>query len=53
MCDFKSIVVPFRFRLVSRRRKILTMKLDQISITEILDGLNKGSFSSEQLIRAR
>ncbi|KAF7920049.1 hypothetical protein EAE99_008170 [Botrytis elliptica] len=45
MCDFKSIFDPFRFCLVSRRQKIPTMKLDQISITEILDGLKKGSFS--------
>ncbi|TGO56632.1 hypothetical protein BCON_0075g00220 [Botryotinia convoluta] len=48
MCDFKSIIDPFRFCLVSRRQETPT-KLDQISITEILDGLKKGSFSSEQL----
>ncbi|TEY85100.1 hypothetical protein BOTCAL_0017g00120 [Botryotinia calthae] len=49
MCDFKSILALFRFHLVPRRQTTPTMKLDQISITEILHGLKKGHFSSEEL----
>ncbi|CAD6443092.1 f36f43c8-6391-4823-9442-09779ff9632e [Sclerotinia trifoliorum] len=51
MYDFKSIVDTFRSCLVPRRRTMLTLKLDQISITEILQGLKNGHFSSEELVR--
>ncbi|KAJ8063912.1 hypothetical protein OCU04_007762 [Sclerotinia nivalis] len=51
MCDFKSIVDIFRSRLVPRRRTMPTLKLDQISISEILQGLKNGHFSSEGLVR--
>ncbi|EDN95192.1 hypothetical protein SS1G_11068 [Sclerotinia sclerotiorum 1980 UF-70] len=52
MCDFKSIVGLFQSCLVPRRRRTTTtLKLDQISITEILQGLKNGHFSSEELVR--
>ncbi|KAF7876655.1 hypothetical protein EAF04_001740 [Stromatinia cepivora] len=51
MCGFRSIVDLFRSRLVHRRRTMPTLKLDQMSITEILKGLKNGHFSSEELVR--
>ncbi|QSZ31323.1 hypothetical protein DSL72_000886 [Monilinia vaccinii-corymbosi] len=51
MCDSPFIPDLFRSRLFHRRRPTPMIKLDQISVVEILKGLKKGHFSSEGLVR--
>lgn len=51
MYDFRSIVDLFRSCLLPRRPTTLIIKLDQISIIEISEGLKNGHFSSEELVR--